>query len=146
MSAVFSLQWLYRNPLSHIVGNLGCVPPSEMRSHSSCTLHSMVQSWPKISAPLVNMIKEGCENESLLLILLIFYLRNSQNSNLSLDHNNLKWGEISLWNKCCSLIHIGHNQRHLYSILFETFYVDWKFLIIGGIGGWWKWDFSLFFS
>ncbi len=21
-----------------------------------------IQSWPKISAPLVNMIKEGCEN------------------------------------------------------------------------------------
>ncbi len=34
-----------------------------------------IQSWPKISAPLVNMIKEGCENESVLLIHLIFYLK-----------------------------------------------------------------------
>ncbi len=37
------------------------------------------------------MIKEGCENESALLILLIFYLKNSQKSNLSLDNKNLKW-------------------------------------------------------
>ncbi len=51
--------------------------------------------WPKISAPLVNMSKEGCENEFALIILLIFYLQNSQKSNLSMD-NNLKWGEISL--------------------------------------------------
>ncbi len=55
-----------------------------------------IQSWPKISAPLVNMIKEGCENKSALLILLIFYFKKSQNSNLSLDNKNLKWGEISL--------------------------------------------------
>ncbi len=33
----------------------------------------------------------------------------SHKSNLSLDNKNLKWGEISLWNKCFSLIHIGHN-------------------------------------
>ncbi len=25
--------------------------------------------------------------------------KNDQNSNLSLDNKNLKWGEISLWNK-----------------------------------------------
>ncbi len=43
-------------------------------------------------APLVNMIKEGCENVSELLILLIFYLRNSQKSNLSLENKNLKRG------------------------------------------------------
>ncbi len=49
------------------------------------------------------------ENESALLILLIFYFKNSQKSNLSLDNKHLKWGEISLWNKCFSLIHIGHN-------------------------------------
>ncbi len=36
-------------------------------------------------------------------------LKNSQKSNLSLENKNLKWGEISLWNKCFSLIHIGHN-------------------------------------
>ncbi len=40
---------------------------------------------------------------------LIFYLKKSHKSNLSFDNKNLKWGEISLWNKCCSLIHIGHN-------------------------------------
>ncbi len=39
------------------------------------------------------MIKEGCENVSALLILLIFYLRNSQESNLSLDNKNLNWGK-----------------------------------------------------
>ncbi len=55
-----------------------------------------VQSWPKISAPLMNMIKEGCENESALLILLIFYFKNSQKANISLDNKNLKWREISL--------------------------------------------------
>ncbi len=55
-----------------------------------------IQSWPKISAPLVNMIKEDCENESALLILLIFCLNNSQKSNLSLDNKNLKLGEVSL--------------------------------------------------
>ncbi len=43
------------------------------------------------------MIKEGCENESALLILLIFYLNKSQKSNLSLDNKNLKWEGISLW-------------------------------------------------
>ncbi len=37
------------------------------------------------------MIKEGCENVSALLILLIFYLKNSQKSNLSLDNKNLKY-------------------------------------------------------
>ncbi len=59
-----------------------------------------IQSWPKISTPLVNMINEGCENVSAILILLIFYIWNkSQKSNLSLDNNNFKWGEISLWNK-----------------------------------------------
>ncbi len=58
-----------------------------------------LHSWPKISAPLVNMIKD-CENESALLILLIFYLKKSQKSNLSLDNKSLKWEEISLLNKC----------------------------------------------
>ncbi len=31
----------------------------------------------------------------------------SQKSNLLLDNKNLKWGEISLGNKCFYLIHIG---------------------------------------
>ncbi len=34
-------------------------------------------------------------------------LKNSQKSNLSLDNNDLKWGDM-LWNKCF-FIHIGHN-------------------------------------
>ncbi len=46
----------------------------------------------KYRHPLVNMIKECCENESALLMLLIFYFKNSQKSNLSLDNKNLKWG------------------------------------------------------
>ncbi len=81
------------------------------RTHYICK-----QSWPKISAPLVNMIKEGCENESALLILLIFYWINiHKKDNLSFDNKNLKWGGgISLWNKCFSLIHIGHNLRPLF--------------------------------
>ncbi len=70
--------------------------------------------------PLVNMIKGGCENESSLLILLICYLKTSQKTNLSLDNKNLKWGEISLWNKCFSLIHWLQLTAPFYSILFET--------------------------
>ncbi len=35
--------------------------------------------------------------------------KKSQKSNLSLDNKNLKWGETTLWNKCFSQIHIGHN-------------------------------------
>ncbi len=38
------------------------------------------------------MIKEGCENESGVLILLIFYLKDLQKSNLSLDNKNFKMG------------------------------------------------------
>ncbi len=38
------------------------------------------------------MIKEGCENQSALLILLIFYKKKSQKSNLSLDNKNLEGG------------------------------------------------------
>ncbi len=40
------------------------------------------------------MIKEGCENESALLIHLIFYFKKSQKSNLSLDNKNLNGGNI----------------------------------------------------
>ncbi len=39
------------------------------------------QSWSELLALLVNMIKEDCENVSVLLILLIFDLKNSQKSN-----------------------------------------------------------------
>ncbi len=41
------------------------------------------------------MIKEGCENVSTLLILLIFYLKHLQKSKLSLDNKNLKWGKYN---------------------------------------------------
>ncbi len=37
------------------------------------------------------MIKEGCENKSVSLILLIYYFKNLQKSNLSLENKNLKW-------------------------------------------------------
>ncbi len=51
----------------------------------------------KISAPLVNMIKDW-KWICLLLILLIFYKKESQKSNLSLDNKNLKWGGgVSIW-------------------------------------------------
>ncbi len=39
-----------------------------------------LQSWPKILAPLVNMIKEVCENESALLMLFdILFFKNHKN-------------------------------------------------------------------
>ncbi len=46
--------------------------------------------------------------------LLYLLLKKSQKSNLSLENKNLKWEEISLWNKFVlykyiSLIYIGHN-------------------------------------
>ncbi len=65
-----------------------------------------IQTWSELLVSLVNMMKQGCGNKSALLILLIYYLKNSQKSNLSLENKNLKWGEIS--NKCFFLIHIGH--------------------------------------
>ncbi len=37
----------------------------------------------------------------------LLFLKKSQKSNLSLDNKIFKWGEISLWNKCFSLINIG---------------------------------------
>ncbi len=37
------------------------------------------------------MIKGGCENKSVLLILFIFILKQLQKSNLSLENKNLKW-------------------------------------------------------
>ncbi len=64
--------------------------------------HSYIQTWSELLAPLVNMIKEGCENESALLI-------KSQKSNLSLNYNIWKWGKISLLNKYVSQIHIVQN-------------------------------------
>ncbi len=54
---------------------------------------NQINTWPKILEPLVNMTKEVSENESALLILLIFYLINAQKSNLSLDNKRLKWGK-----------------------------------------------------
>ncbi len=57
-----------------------------------CNIHT----WSELLVHLVNMIKEGCGNKSALLIFLIYYLKNSQKSNLSLENKNLKWGEISL--------------------------------------------------
>ncbi len=43
-------------------------------------------------APLVIMIKRRLWKLICIVILLIFYLKKSQNSNLSLDNKNLKWG------------------------------------------------------
>ncbi len=53
----------------------------------------------ELLVPLVNMIKEGCENKCASLIFFIFFFQ-SQNSKLSLENNNLKkGGGVSLWNK-----------------------------------------------
>ncbi len=38
-----------------------------------------IQTWLELLAPLVNMIKRGYENQSALLILLIFYLKIHKN-------------------------------------------------------------------
>ncbi len=64
--------------------------------------------------------QEGCENLSALLILLIFYFKNSQKSNLSLENTNLKWEEISLWKKKFSNTHWPQLTAPFYSIFFET--------------------------
>ncbi len=42
---------------------------------------------------MVNMFKKVCENESALLILLIFYIKKSQKSNLSLDNKKKNGGK-----------------------------------------------------
>ncbi len=65
--------------------------------------------WSELLVPLVNMIKEGWENKCALLIRLIFYLKKSQKSNLSLENKNLKWGKYHYEIKKHSQIHIGHN-------------------------------------
>ncbi len=50
----------------------------------------------------------------------ILLKNNSQKSNLLLDNKNLKWGKISLWNKCFSKTHWPQLTTPFYSILFET--------------------------
>ncbi len=52
-----------------------------------------IHTWSELLVPLVNMIKEGCENKCALLILLIFYKKNTK-SKLLLE--KIKWAEISL--------------------------------------------------
>ena len=82
---------------------------------------SHLQSWPKISAPLVNMIKEGCENSSALIIVLNFYIKNSQKCILSLDNKNLKWrGNIIMKWMFFSNTHWPQLMAPFYSVLFET--------------------------
>ncbi len=68
----------------------------------SCPVFPLyLYTWSELFVPLVNMIKEGCENKCALLFLLTFYFfLNLKKSKLSLENNNLKWGKISLWNKC----------------------------------------------
>ncbi len=65
-------------------------------THIYIYIYIYIHTWSELMVPMVNMIKEGCENKSALLILLNFYLKKSQKSNLSLEHKNFKWGEISL--------------------------------------------------
>lgn len=41
-----------------------------------------IQSWSELSAPLVNMSKDGYGNKSALFILLILHSNNSQNKKI----------------------------------------------------------------
>jgi len=104
------------------------------------TKHIYIQSWPKISAPLVNMIKEGCENESALLILLIFYCKISPKSNLSFDNKK----NVTLWNKCFSQIHVGHNYWHPKQFLRVKYLrsiFPFIFTILSTPGWLWTWNY-----
>ncbi len=42
-------------------------------THTHTYTHIYIHTWSELLVPLVNMIKEGCENKCALLILLIFY-------------------------------------------------------------------------
>ncbi len=80
---VLHAQWL--KTMLNLVGIHVCQTKRlllKIFSMNTWSITLLIQSWPKISAPRVNMNKEGCENESALLILLIFYLKHSQQSNL----------------------------------------------------------------
>ncbi len=39
-----------------------------------------IHTWSELLVPLVNMIKEGCENKCALLILLLFFLNHRNQS------------------------------------------------------------------
>ncbi len=75
-------------------------------------------TWSELLVPLVNMIKEGCGNKCALLILFIYYLKNSQKSKLSLENKNLKWG--GKYDLFFSNTHWTQLTAPFYSILFET--------------------------
>ncbi len=51
--------------------------PEQRKTHSCVYIYIYIyiyiQSWSELLAPMVNIINEGCENESALLIRLIFY-------------------------------------------------------------------------
>ncbi len=50
------------------------------------TVVMQLHMWSELLVPLLNMIKEGCENKPALLILLIFFFFfKSQKFNLSLN-------------------------------------------------------------
>ncbi len=44
-----------------------------------------LHTWSELLVPLVNMIKEGCENKSALIHLIFYFFFKSQKSNLSLN-------------------------------------------------------------
>ncbi len=79
-------------------------------------IHIHIHMWSELLVPLVNMIKEGCGNKSALLILLIFCLKKSKKSNLSLENKNLKWQKLQFF---FSKTHWTQLNVPFYSILFE---------------------------
>ncbi len=50
-----------------------------------------IQLCSKLFIPMLNMIKEGCENKSISLFILMFYFLHLQKSNLALENKDLKW-------------------------------------------------------
>ncbi len=63
-NAIYYLNFLKeKNKKQTVFVRYTCVPNRKIR-RETCTVTPLIyiQSWPKISPPLVNMIKEGCEN------------------------------------------------------------------------------------
>ncbi len=68
-----------------------------------------IQYPPQILAPLVNMSKDSCGNKSASLSFWYFIKKIHKILNFHWSKTMESMGKISLWNKCFSLVYIGHN-------------------------------------